>query len=57
MMYLAIKIIIILTKSSDIRKTKIPRVQKRRGQEEPATKSSDINYGQELCEQIRDLKL
>ena len=31
--------------------------KKGRGQEEPATKSSDINYGQELCEQIRDLKL
>ena len=31
--------------------------KKGRGQEEPATKSSDINYGKELCEQIRDLKL
>ena len=42
---------------ANIHEAKTPRVQKRRGQEEPATKSSDINYGQELCEQIRDLKL
>ena len=41
-----------------MRETKTPRVQKKgRGQEESATKSSDINYGQDLCEQIRDLKL
>ena len=38
-------------------KQKHLRCKKGQGQEEPATKSSDINYGQELCEQIRDLKL
>ena len=48
-----------LTKSSDMRETKTPRVQKKGEAKklEPATKSSDINYSQELCEQIRDLKL
>ena len=31
-------------------KQKHPGCKKVRGQEEPATKSSDIKYGQEVCE-------
>ena len=39
-----------LTKSSDMLNKNTWGAKKVRGQEEPATKSSDIKQGQEVCE-------
>ena len=46
-----------LTKSSDMLSKNTWGVKKVRGQEEPANKSSDIKWGQEVCEWFSDLKI